>query len=331
MPNQTVNLTGPNVTGAYPNYTVTNPVPSFTNGILSIGANTTSIPGTGIWTKPTSTSVVLSNLGDKVGIGTSFPSFPLDVSSPGHNFVRSRSTVNGWTGFLIDRPNSTVPGYLIYDNAGNTLWTVGTHTSTQNYSIYNWPFNRFDLSVDYNTGYVGIATATPSTNLHVNGKVTIQDGYQGDGRVLLSDGNGVATWTNTPAPASFTALNQTAATVLNTPTPLGTPGMSYNKKYANTKLVIYFQSRVFSGTFSGGASDLTYEIRVNGNPSPSGAKFVTSNTNTNEYVSIVAIFTGVAAGFQNISIVGYTNSGGSTGVIVDNGGYGGKVIVKEEF
>ncbi|MGE0566902.1 MAG: hypothetical protein AB7O73_03050, partial [Bacteroidia bacterium] len=287
--------------------------------------------GTGIWTKPTATSVALTNSGDKVGIGTNFPFYPLDVSNPGNNFIRSRSTSNGYTGFLIDRPNTTVPGYIIYDDAGNTLWTVGTHTFTQNYSIYNWPFDRFDLSVNYNSGYVGIGTTTPSTNLHVMGKATIQDGSQGDGRVLLSDGNGTGTWTNTPAPATFTSLNVSSVTVPNLPTPLGIPGISYNKIYANTKLVIHFQSRVFSGLFSGGVTDLSYEIRVNGNPTLHGGVYVTSNQNSNEYVFITAIFMGIPAGFQNISIVGYTNAGTASGVVVDPGGLKGKITVKEEF
>ena len=41
---------------------------------------------------------------------------------------------------------------------------------------------------------VGIGTSSPSAKLHVNGSMKISDGTQGNGKVLTSDANGMATW-----------------------------------------------------------------------------------------------------------------------------------------
>ena len=51
----------------------------------------------------------------------------------------------------------------------------------------------------YRTGNIGIGTASPSTTLHVyatqSGAFRLEDGTQGNGYILKSDSNGVATWT----------------------------------------------------------------------------------------------------------------------------------------
>ncbi len=44
------------------------------------------------------------------------------------------------------------------------------------------------------SGNVGIGTLNPGAKLDVEGNVKIADGTQADGRFLVSDGNGVASW-----------------------------------------------------------------------------------------------------------------------------------------
>ena len=52
-----------------------------------------------------------------------------------------------------------------------------------------------DIAVAQNAG---INTSTPSANLHVNGTFKVTDGTQGDGKILTSDGTGLASWQPPP-------------------------------------------------------------------------------------------------------------------------------------
>lgn len=60
--------------------------------------------------------------------------------------------------------------------------------------------NAFFIETDQSSmvvkrsGNVGIGTTNPGARLEVNGKVKITDGTQGDGKVLTSDANGLASW-----------------------------------------------------------------------------------------------------------------------------------------
>ena len=54
-------------------------------------------------------------------------------------------------------------------------------------------------------------------------------------------------------------------------------------------------------------------------------------SNTDEFLSLYAIFENIGAGTHTISLWGQTPLGSSTGVLVDPGGWGGKIIVKETW
>ncbi len=60
-------------------------------------------------------------------------------------------------------------------------------------------YGEFDNDLLVFNANVGINTTSPTTKLHVNGTVRIQDGTQGDGKVLTSNANGVASWQTSPA------------------------------------------------------------------------------------------------------------------------------------
>ena len=140
--------------------------------------------------------------GGSVGIGTTLPASLFTVSG-------NDNSTNG-KGAAIQISNTASGGANWYLRAGAT----GTGTPAGGLSIAN--DGAYVMDID-NTGNVGIGTSTPSTLLHVNGKLTISDGSQGNGKILMSDANGKASWTsNTKAlNPSFKVLGNAGQSVGN--------------------------------------------------------------------------------------------------------------------
>ncbi|MEO8763237.1 MAG: hypothetical protein ABI416_03075, partial [Ginsengibacter sp.] len=65
---------------------------------------------------------------------------------------------------------------------GNTPYWNGSDWVTNSNNLFN------------NGGSIGIGTSSPDAKLDVVGNVRIADGTQGDKKVLMSDGNGNASW-----------------------------------------------------------------------------------------------------------------------------------------
>jgi len=143
------------------------------------------------------TKVTIQRSGN-VGLGTNLPSGRL------HIYEATGTVVNANTGSLIlehanaggqssilfkSRANAGSDfGYISYtDNNGGasgeaSLLTIGNQNDAEDH-IALMP-----------SGNVGIGTQTPTAKLEVNGRVRITDGTQADGRVLVSDASGFATW-----------------------------------------------------------------------------------------------------------------------------------------
>lgn len=66
-------------------------------------------------------------------------------------------------------------------------------------------------------GNVGVGTTTPSTKLDIvsttAGALKITDGTQGDGKILVSDANGVATWQNSSPAVIITSTTGGTVTI----------------------------------------------------------------------------------------------------------------------
>lgn len=66
------------------------------------------------------------------------------------------------------------------------------------------------------SGSMGIGTVIPGAKLHINsatpGAIIINDGTQGQGKVLTSDGSGIGTWTNVPVYQTTVMGDYTSAT-----------------------------------------------------------------------------------------------------------------------
>jgi hypothetical protein len=127
-----------------------------------IGTNTTNY-----LSKWNGTALVSSSVfddGTNVGIGTSSPSFPIDVQGTGGESIRAYTTDTYYAGYLSKNStreffagvqadfetNDAISGYHIYDN------TAGVR--------------RFVIDKD---GDVGIGESNPNAKLHVNGNVKV--------------------------------------------------------------------------------------------------------------------------------------------------------------
>jgi inorganic pyrophosphatase len=117
-------------------------------------------------------TVVFTDLGGNVGIGTQPPNEALEV-------IGSIRMADG---------NEGTGKVMISDVDGTGSW--------QDASILNdgdWEINGTDVFTDLG-GNVGIGTQTPNEALEVNGSIRMTDGNEGDGKILISDADGTASW-----------------------------------------------------------------------------------------------------------------------------------------
>lgn len=85
-----------------------------------------------------------------------------------------------------ERLKITKEGTVIINLSG----IAGAHFRVDGVSQQNLLF----VESDTGTNRVGIKTNTPQADLDVFGSISMQDGNQGTGKVLVSDANGIASW-----------------------------------------------------------------------------------------------------------------------------------------
>lgn len=121
-----------------------------------------------------------------VGIGTSSPSFKLDIVGTGGPRLRVFSQDGMFAGLLA---KNNTHEYFIgvqadYESAGGV--NSGFH-------IYDNTVGARRMVID-DIGRMGINQSAPTATLHVNGTTRLVDGTQGLGKVLTSDAQGNASW-----------------------------------------------------------------------------------------------------------------------------------------
>lgn len=133
----------------------------------------------------------------------------------------------------------------------------------------------------------------------------------------------------------FGNLNNGSVNVTSAWTKLNTTAgsHSFTKASATTKIEIHVNSRFGVGALGGGANGVRFQVRIDNTVVPAfenWGSLVASNSK--DFISIFAVFPNLPAGAHRVSLWAQAAPGaGATAAaaVVDPGGWGGKIIVKE--
>jgi hypothetical protein len=181
---------------------------------------------------------------------------------------------------------------------------------------------------------VGIGTSSPSTKLHVNSAsspaVRIVDGTQGLGKVLVSDASGNASWRDNSRYFSSGNLNTANLNATSTYQEIAS-FVTFTKSSAESTIEVTLNTRAYAGVFAGGATGVVFEVRIDGATATYDNKAAINVSGGTEFIGVFAVFQGLATGSHSVEVWARTNTGTSSAVLLDSGGWGGRLIVKETF
>ena len=129
----------------------------------------------------------------------------------------------------------------------------------------------------------------------------------------------------------FRNLNHDSVNVSSAWTKLKTTAEthSFTKVGDTTKIEVYVNSRFMVGALNG-ANGVRFQVRIDSNTPDIDNQGSILTSKTSEFLSIFAVFQDLPAGNHTVSIWAQAApSGSATSVLVDPGGWGGKIIVKE--
>jgi hypothetical protein len=322
----------------------------------SLKDNVNLVAGTNISITPSGNDLTINALGGSGTIGGSgttnyIPKF-INEANIGNSVIFENSTriglneINPNYSLTINSSNTAGLGLKIYRLGGVRLLLSENITDDEGWAMRVFAsklhFARINVTGAVLTnaltvlsgGNVGIGTEDPTTKLHINGtspSLRLVDGTQAAGKILVSDANGNATWQDNSRYWVSGLLNNSGyANLTSTYSKMG-DFITFTKNSASSSVEVYMNSRVYGGTFAGGASAVQFEIRIDNVTATISNRGVVLNSGNAEFISIMAVFTGLSAGSHTISVWARTNTGTSTDALLDPSGWGGKIIAKETF
>jgi len=132
-------------------------------------------------------NLLLQSPGGNVGIGTSNPSFTLDIKTPTFG-GGTRTISDGASNFIVQTTGGTNSWARYYMRSQNRSWFIGT---SQNFNGDQLYFNdetagQTRMAIN-NVGNIGIGTTNPLVKLHVNGTGFVEGSVQSTNeRAILS-------------------------------------------------------------------------------------------------------------------------------------------------
>lgn len=310
-------------------------------GNLSWGA----VGGTSPWTQ-SGTNIYPTILTNNVGIGTTTPNLNSSTkalsivasSSYTANRVASLELQGSHNGTNIDigridfNSFGTASNNIARISVGNGTGTIGT-TGYIAFSTDDATALTERLRISQ-TGNIGIGTTTPSTKLHLVSTTSpafrLVDGTQANGKVLVSDANGNASWKDNSFYWQNNGLNSASLSGVTTTYQKIDDYLTFTKNSAETDIEITVNTSVNLGTFTS-ANGVLLQIRIDGTIIPTyGVKeYGITDQNAKTHISMYSVYTGLAAGSHIVSIWAKSNAGTCTNVLLDSGGWGGTITVRE--
>lgn len=128
-----------------------------------------------------------------------------------------------------------------------------------------------------------------------------------------------------------TSLNTTSANVTTSYTKID-DFLTFTKEHDETRVEVMLNSRARAGVFAGGASGVMFQVRIDNNAPDWDGEAAITTSNATDFVSIFAVFDGLPAGSHTLSVWARSGpSGTSNGVVLDPGGWGARIVVKETY
>jgi len=252
-----------------------------------------------------------------VGIGTTSPSYTLDVNGTGR--FNSSLYVNSPIYFQ----NGGTSYFQIYAGAGGDL--VLYNTTTNGFSVYTNSAQRFFVS---GSGNIGIATGTPSAKLDVYAGADATSNLVLWGQTIRNEGNGAATGygaglklkiSSDGEPYKWAGIAAVAGTGYSNRTDLGLFTAATSTANATEKVRITGDGNIGIGT-----SNPLSKLHISGSGSNSQTlNLQSSANNANAYVVLSSgnksYITGLSGDISNSYII-YDNTAGVERMRITSGG-----------
>jgi hypothetical protein len=221
--------------------------------------------------------MAITNTG-KIGIGilSANPVHTIDAVFNTDAALRLRGQDGGFNRSLLilDKTDANTDQAAVqYSLLDSAQWLVGT-LNNSNYRVFNFNTGNDAFSINYANDNVGIGTPNATAKLEVNGQVKITGGGPAQGKVLISDANGLASWGEDNPKKAFSAYSNAGLFAVSSgvETPLLFDNTNFNdgNYYSQNTGVFnvlsegmyHFEVHIVWQTFSAGESILA--LRVNG-------------------------------------------------------------------
>ncbi len=240
-------------------------------------------------------------------------------------------------------------------SGGSAIWTEAQLVSARN-GVFNATLGKIvSLPASFNLSYwmslqvgadpelaprlemTGVAYSMRS--LVADSAVKIADGAVGNLKISndavttdkILDGTIAAADLSAELKSRYTTLanlNLATVSIGATWTKLNIGTRTFTKALADTKIELYFNSRISVGAITGYGP--MFELRVDDLETTIQSRGVVFTSSSDDWITMLAVFDGLAAGTHSVSVWAYaTGSGSVTDIIIDRGGFGGSIVVKE--